>query len=44
MKTEQAVLLDIAKAIPVEELKRRIREDPPDYPGQRKLSNARGRP
>ena len=44
MKLEQAKLLEIAKQIPVEELKRRIKEDPPDFPGQRKVGNARARP
>jgi len=43
MKVEQAKLLEIAKKIPVEELKRRIKEDPPDWPGQRKLGIARSR-
>lgn len=43
MKAEQAKLLEVAKAIPVEELKRRIREDPADIPGMRKPGNARGR-
>lgn len=43
MKLEQARLVEYAKAIPVEELRRRIREDPADIPGIRKPSNARGR-
>jgi hypothetical protein len=43
MKIEQERLIEYAKAIPVEELKRRIREDPADIPGTRKPGNARGR-
>jgi hypothetical protein len=43
INAEQARLLEHARAIPVEELKRRIREDPPDNPGHRKVGNARGR-
>lgn len=43
MKLERDRLLDYAKQIPVEELKRRIKEDPPDWPGQRKVGNARSR-
>jgi hypothetical protein len=40
MEVEKATLLEVAKAISVEELKRRIRED---IPGIRKSGNARGR-
>lgn len=43
MKLEQEGLLAYAKSIPAEELKRRILEDPADFPGQRKLGNARAR-
>ena len=43
MKLEQVRLLEYAKKIPVEELKRRIKEDRPDWPGQRKVGNARSR-
>jgi thioredoxin-like negative regulator of GroEL len=43
MMIEQARLLEHAKTIPVDELKRRIAADPPDYPGQRKAGKARGR-
>jgi hypothetical protein len=43
MEVEKATLLEVAKAISVEELKRRIREDPADIPGIRKSGNARGR-
>lgn len=43
MKLEQARMLEHAQSIPVEELKRRILEDPPDFPGPRKPGIARGR-
>ena len=43
MEPEKAKLLELAKTIPVEELKRRIREDRPDFPGRRKPGNAHGR-
>jgi hypothetical protein len=43
MEIERARLLEYAKAIPVEELRRRIHEDRADIPGVRKPGNARGR-
>jgi hypothetical protein len=43
LKAEQARLLEHAKRIPIEELKRRIAEDRGDFPGRRKVGNARGR-
>jgi len=43
MKSEKAKLLEVAKAIPAEELMRRIREDQADVPGRRNVGNARGR-
>jgi hypothetical protein len=43
MNVESKKLLEIAKQIPLEELKRRIKEDPPDVPGRRDIRNARGR-
>ena len=43
MKLEQVRLLEYAKSIPVEELKRRIKKDRPAWPVQRKVGNARSR-
>jgi len=43
MEPERVRLLEYAKAIPAEELMRRIREDPADIPGIRDPGNARGR-
>jgi hypothetical protein len=44
MTTERAALLEHAKTIPLEELRRRIQEDPSEYAGLRKIGNPRGRP
>ena len=44
MVAEKAALLEHAKRIPLEELKRRIHEDPAEQAGVRKIGNPRGRP
>lgn len=43
MEPEKARLLESAKLIPADELKRRIREDPPDIPGQGDVGKRRAR-
>ncbi len=43
MKLEQTHLLNCAKKIPDEELKRRIKMDRPNFPGQRKVGKPRPR-
>lgn len=43
MKVEQARLLEIAKKIPPDELRRRVREDRAVIPGRRKVGKPRGR-
>jgi len=43
IRREEERLLEYAKKIPTEELKRRIKEDRPDWPGQRKVGKRRGR-
>ena len=44
IEAEKAALLEHAKKIPIEELKRRMREDQVEYAGVRKIGNPRGRP
>jgi len=43
IRREQEMLLEYAKKIPIEELKRRIKEDRPDWPGQGKVGKRRRR-
>jgi len=43
IRREEVRLLEFAKTIPIEELKRRIKKDRPDWPGQRKIGKRRSR-